>query len=87
MLVLHELPELDAFLIRLLATDTIMKTGVGVTEDIAQLARSYPAMQVMSAIHMACEMVLREFSSPYNKDGWLLVSRALPFPLKDTEGH
>ncbi|CAL8463132.1 g2666 [Coccomyxa elongata] len=45
MLALQELPELDAFLIRLLATDTIIKTGVGVTEDIAQLARSYPAMQ------------------------------------------
>ncbi|BDA47863.1 probable exonuclease mut-7 homolog at C-terminar half [Coccomyxa sp. Obi] len=45
MLALHELPELDAFLIRLLATDTIIKTGVGVTEDIAQLARGYPAMQ------------------------------------------
>ena len=43
---LHTLPELDALLIRLLASDAIIKTGVGVSEDIGQLARSFPAMQV-----------------------------------------
>lgn len=50
MLALHELPELDAFLTRLLVTDMIIKAGVGLTEDIAQLARSYPAMQVFSIV-------------------------------------
>lgn len=43
---LHALPELDALLTRLLGSEDIIKTGAGVSEDIARLACSYPAMQV-----------------------------------------
>jgi hypothetical protein len=50
MTALHALPQLDVFLIRLLANDDIIKAGVGMTEDIGQLARSFPTMQMMAAL-------------------------------------
>lgn len=77
MLALHELPELNTFLIRLLATDTIIKTGVGVTEDIAQLARSYPAMQVFSIVY---SLHIAEVFRPFIEVRLAAVNVLLPFP-------
>ena len=54
MLALGGSAALDALLIRLLSSRSLVKAGCGIRQDLAALARSYPAM----AAFAACNAVL-----------------------------
>ena len=50
LLALSASPALHAFLARLLGSETLVKAGCGIRQDLAALARSYPCHSCLSAV-------------------------------------